>query len=565
MFFFLLMMMKKKRLKIKKILKMREVEDDDETFMIGNVGGGDGKGNSKIIPFDERSKSEKIELLRFHYPDLDDDDDESVLKRPQEEEKWLSEKFRFTSNVRDDISKTGLRMIAVNEHYAVALEDFPKDAVDDKVIWMKRETEMYEQRIARVTSRLQVDTMMKELASKIRTGLYSEDFCKNLRKRLVELRDRLPEPETLEEVAGGHEKVIEHERMLNQKSEDTVKERPAARVVTDLNTFLNKKLKKKNVPFEAIPSLDNNKEVKLRITKHTDKKNMLWSEPWFIPCFANLQVFLSSSGGSIVVADQYYNTSSWWVTRVRIFKHNGRNNFDWKKPVFERIIDDKKHVLGRLKKVCFDDEHIICIMYERHVICCHNGKTPFVVVFDKPMCSSIAILGKDTLVIGTINGSIYFFSLITGEAIRDYYIDIPFPFEILGMKAQQQHCDSILLVWDHRNIYRFTLSQITTTPPFEMNVGRPMGVSGYGGLICALQDMGNVWLANTIARGNMRFFQPPEKIAVEVIVAQNEQTKEKTRFHKLLTPITYDYQATWLTRDKMITLYPSGIVRTINI
>lgn len=238
--------------------------------------------------------------------------------------------------------------------------------------------------------------------------------------------------------------------------------------------------------------------------------------------------------------------------------------------------------IGRVKKVFLssspprergggDDTYTCVIMFARHVFCYRNisgtaaaaaaaavPENSFVVVLDKPMCSAVCMLGDDTLLVGTVNGSIYFFSAMTGVAIQRHYIDIPFHFEILGI-ATLAGCDSVVLAWDHRTVYRFNLGELTTSPPFEMNMGRPMGIAGCGGLVCTLQDLGNVWLVNTVFRGHMRYFPPPSKIVYE------EGEQEKHKITKLLTPTTYDYQAIWMNRKKIVILYPSGTTRIINL
>lgn len=526
-------------------------EGGDENYFIGDT---------EKRPL-ETTKEDKERAIQLHYPDMPPG---QLVTRFKEEKDWLDSKYVFpASQVQNEIALPGMRMVAINEHYAIAFEGTaPKNSEE----WMPGEREMYRQRIAVTTTRVQVDTMMRELASKMRTGLYSVDFCKELREKLSELRDTLPELSTLEEQAGTEEAVLRHEQKLNEAMETVKRERPAARVI-NISEALRNKSKKKREPFKPDAM---QREIKLRFTKHSGQKESIWKEPWYIPCFGGDAVTYLC-GNLVMVADQEFRHCC-WVTRVRIFKYRAHNKFNYRKPMIEKIIEDKHHVLGKVKKVFCETNGVavgfVVIMFARHVFCYRNctagGSDPaadssFAIVLDKPMCSSLALLGDDTLLIGTTNGSIYFFSALTGVALQHHYIDIPFHFEILGINPIPG-CDSIVLAWDHRSIYRFNLNQLGGgAAPFEMNMGRPMGISGCGGLVCSMQDLGNVWLINTIFRGNMRYFPPPDKISYE------EQHTKTMKITKLLTPITYDYQAVWMDRTKMIILYPSGTVRTIKL
>lgn len=489
----------------------------------------------------------------------------SLVDREREQVTWIQSNTGIVSAMSRPAPYGTSRMIGITEKYAICFEMENEKSMDDaeKTAIAERERLYYEQRMSRITTRLQATLLIKECNTRMKR--VGNCALEDVISRASALRETLPMTTDIQELAEHPDAVTK----ANAAVANATTERPAAVrpqslafVLKDPTLYKEKRSKKKKPNPASVSSpqartpMDSAKR-KIRVALITSGK---WPENnKYVSCWGNAKVH--AQGTKMVVVDQHSDSTFFWVTRVRVF-----NLFDLRKPLLDHSILDPEHRLKRVIDVAVrDDDGECAVVYAQHILRIHKDSV-LVIKLDRPVITCVGFR-ENQVMIGTTHGTVYFYNAQTG--VPAGYTDLAWEMPVLGCKSQGPY----LLAWDHRNVYRFHVFP-DVVPPYQFYTSRPQGVSGSGSLMFLLNETGTLWITDTLTQGStMRHIDPPPAICGRltmdnkgnVVSIPHSKPDVEQDFFRLYEPVTYDYQAVYCDRRSVNVLYPDGTFRRIQL
>lgn len=492
----------------------------------------------------------KEELKEIVYCDLPEDTDYAV--RLAEERVVMFD----NEHVRGEVMTRGYsphfppltttRMQTIGAKFAVAIE-YSHDVLEiDKQ--RAEDQHVFEQRLKKMTLRIQVDNLIRELVSRIRMELYmfpgEADCIREQMKMASEHRATLPEEVTLEEQAQTQSYIFHANQLLGKPSPpEKGCERPVLIKVYQVpkTGMFNPKLSKTTQTFPDVP--EDNGEKRVAWVACVDRGTPFWN------AFPHLKFERVDVGGDALVTLRH-SGNQWTCTWHQMIhfsqRKNGRLN------VLRTItITDEKRVLGPClgfrafpqgALAWFTGGHLVAFREEQVTIHRYSG-----------IISAAACIGPSVIVVGTEDGYI-----VHGNTT----IDMPYRVPIQRLEDQG---GGILLASTRMAVYRFHPNP--EIGPYQLNVPCAMGVSGCGALVASVSMTGNTWISNTFAKQHLaRSINPPPGIAKEVDLTKEKDKKDKEKhetFLRLDYPFQYQYNAIWIGRLDVHILYPDGSIRRL--
>jgi hypothetical protein len=521
---------------------MKEEEEEEEVYSIVADG-------YTAVQGAEPGETELREISRLSFPDCDGVDPRlrnreqlSILTNPDGVRSYCS-----------DVPDEYLKMISITEKYAIAMKlDSATTgelySTEEQLADADGERRYYQQRISKITRQIQCNVIIKECVSRIRMGLGNEPFLREVIKQVRDLRETLPKPTETEEIAETPRALAIADGLMAEPWPHKEESRPTSTVLSIITekpnqlSFARPKANKKK-PFMKTHLDTQERLVRVGYVSRGDYPK--WSLNFGVRCWGNAVVHAHDDTSMLTVVDQVWSDDrNTWNTRIRQYKMHSL-----KHPTRVVTLEDSKHQLGRVKQCVTTGVDECLVLFKQYVLVISKGDH-WIIYLDKPICSSVTFVkAREAIALGTVDGSIYFYSVVSGSFL--YHVDLPFGSPVLGLNSQGPN----VLAWNARSVYR--LHENASMPPFELHVGRPQGVAGCGSLITTLSHAGGLWISDTYTTGISRQMIPPDKITTEI-----KWSKEQS-YHKLNQGITYGYQAVYMGRTQINVLYPCGMIRKL--
>lgn len=451
------------------------------------------------------------------------------------------------------------RMIKINSTYALAVEDSsapPLGGAEHAQQERAQDEHIFQQRLKKITLKIQADNLIRECMSRIRMGLFlypkEEEHLRDMIKRASAHRATLPE-ETTEEMAQTEQAHFHANQLLGLPLEpEKGCQRP---VLMKTHSFTGSdyvpKLSKAQKVFEPVVASG-------RLVKKTVWiANVARGLPYW-NCFKNVTfdlidmtsdhlVTLTMTGHKLVI--------TWYKIITRLNKSSGILSVTHK-----TIINDVKGALGPAQGLKACDGAALVWFDSGHVLVAPSveGATNTVHRFSTQVTAAVLLDQVQRLVVGTVDGY-----LIDGDVTHDM------PYRIPIQRLEHQG-GGVLLAATRMSVYRFHVHP--EIGPYQLNVPLAMGVTGCGALLASMSVTGNVWITNTFAKSQMaRSINPPPGISKHVDLFPKKKDKEEkdddpdnpTKFWQLNYPFEYQYDAIWMGRMDMHILYPDASIRKL--
>lgn len=546
-------------------------ESVDEAYTIVRDGF-EQAGPSGVIGEDETRL-----LATIAYPDVNFDDAE---QRRKEQIHIMTNELGLSSFCSQGLPDA--RMLGVTGKIALAMQVTEDLSLlyddDERIADADMESRMYMQRLKRVTKQIQCNMIIQECQSRIRMAVGDIAHLHAIIEKTRKIRETLPKPETIEEIAETDQAKSDAESLLGTPWPH---HKESSRPVWSLHTltycpvndngctfpdsylslqYKPKSASKKHKAFQA--TTRDRTSCLLRIAQIEREDCPRWQRGG-IRCRGNAVCHAIDDEDAVVVVEQRISSTDCWDTRITMYKSCLLGIKKIQSTVIGTPVSvrDSRHLLGRALHVSTSVTSssgvkgtYIVVVYARRILLLHR-KNPRVdsrvFVADSIMCSAAVHVDRSNmLLVGTTTGSIYYVDVTTGIALG--YIDFPLAIPVRGICMQGPN----ILAWNVRSIYRF--HENTDVSPYELHVGQPCGVTGRGSLICTLSHTGMLWISETMSSsGFSRQLIAPKQIATE-----QKWGTDKT-YWKLDDVVTYNYNAVWMGRTAVHVLYPCGLVRKL--
>lgn len=518
---------------------------------------------------------EELQLMtEIAFPDIPNVDPE----RRRKEQTHIMTREAGVSAFCSKPLESDARMLCVTSKYALALEQRSKtvDLYDreERIADADMEQRMYHQRLQRVTKQIQCNMLIQECQTRDRMGAGDSEFLQHIIEKARNLRDTLPKPVSIEEIAETPEAMADADMLIgtpwphHKESSRPIWHMHTLTTLTGKESVCALQYKPKNASSKhrAYQANANDRvSCTLRVARVTHQDYPKW-QAGGIRCQANAVAHVVDDEDKVIVVEQTLadgGAKDCWDTHVSTYNACllGYKKIQPVSVGTQYCIRDSKHLFGRVLSVSTsvvstggnETADYIVVLYARRVLLIHREnprERSRVFVADSITCSAaVHVQADNLLIVGTTTGSIYYVDVATAVAVA--YVDLPLAIPVRGLRMQGPN----VLAWTVRSVYRF--HQNTGVSPYELHVGQPCGVSGCGSLICTLSHTGTLWAAETMSSGFTRQMTPPVAIATE-----QEWSKDQT-YWQLHVPVTYDYCAVWMGRTALHILYPCGMIRKL--
>jgi hypothetical protein len=494
------------------------------------------------------NKEEQGDISRYMYPDLNG----VVLSERRQEQINVIGSPNIDNRCSDELDCNAYRMICVTERYAFASRQDPiypekeKDRMDERFA--------YEQKIRRIESFIQAEDLIEEISARSRLFGLGDDL-KWVRDRAIEERNKYKP--TVEELART-QAAQERANTLAAKIDPRLSEdRPQIDYfLCELvgGRFVYSETKKKKKKAHPQPGCGYTLYV-------VDLK------PDF-PKWVSSRIKIAHGGkicqkDDLLIIVEHINDE----VKVRIYNLPPMmvklkvKNYKPVAPIKKYTLFDRSLKLNTLLDVKFVNVNEILVLFSGHVWCITNNAS-YVLVSKtqsseekkkistpKPVFRSISYTTPTRFVVGSIDGTMYWFNVTDGTCV--FMLDFPLKIPLIGIVEQ----GPMILCFSEFSVFRIH-SDMTSVPSYQLDINKAMGITGCGSLIMTCSEKGSIWIADTFdSQKRKREIFPLPQLSTE-----RKITQEHT-FRHLHVPFTYRYDSVWMGRKHANVLYPCGVVR----